>query len=88
MTMKRHHLRMFLGCLAVATVIHFAPKLGIVASTASLLVIVLMVGCCVLPILIGILRADATRSAITWATQVNQTQLQNVNQNRGATERK
>ena len=51
--MKRHHYGMLLGCLGLLAPIYFAPRLGIAGSITSALVILLMFGCCLLPLLMG-----------------------------------
>ena len=52
--MKRHQYGMLLGCVGLVALIYFAPKLGLAASVTSALVIVLMFGCCLLPLLMGL----------------------------------
>jgi hypothetical protein len=51
--MKRHHYGMLFGCLALIALIYFAPMLGLAGSVTSVLVILLMFGCCLLPLLMG-----------------------------------
>lgn len=59
--MKHHRFRILLGCLGLIAVAYFAPNLGLAGSTTSVIVIVLMVGCCVSPLIIG-MRGGRARS--------------------------
>lgn len=51
--MKGHYYRMLFGCLALIAVIYFAPRLGVAGSVTSALAILLMFGCCLLPLVMG-----------------------------------